>query len=85
MEAAVAEGWLHTYGYLDNAHVAALYERALFVVLPSIYEGFGLPAVEAMSAGVPLVASDIPVLREIAGEAALYVAPDDIEAWAATC
>lgn len=85
IETAVGEGWLLTYGYLDNAHVATLYRRALYVVLPSIYEGFGLPAVEAMSAGVPLVLSDLPVLREIAGEAALYVPPSDVDAWAETC
>ncbi len=42
------------------------------VALPSFYEGFGLPAVEALRAGAPLLASDIPVLREVAGDAALF-------------
>jgi glycosyltransferase involved in cell wall biosynthesis len=46
------------------------------VLFPSLYEGFGLPAVEAQWAGTPLVCSDLPVLREIAGEAALFAPPD---------
>jgi glycosyltransferase involved in cell wall biosynthesis len=52
------------------------------VVLPSFYEGFGLPAVEALRAGAPLVASDIPVLREVAGDAALFAPPDRPDLWA---
>lgn len=82
VEAAVAEGWLHHFGYLENAEIATLYRRALFVVLPSIYEGFGLPAVEAMWSGTALLSSDIPVLREVGGAAALYAPPEDPEAWA---
>jgi len=85
VEAAVEEGWVHTFGYLEDAKVAALYRDALFVVLPSIYEGFGLPAVEAMAAGAALVASDIPVLREVAGDAARYAPPGEPEAWATAC
>lgn len=80
--AAAAEGWLHHFGYLGDGEVAALYRGATVVALPSIYEGFGLPAVEAMYAGAPLVMSDIPVLREVGGDAALYVPPDDAGAWA---
>ncbi len=76
------EGWLVHYGYLPSAQVAALYRGALLVALPSIYEGFGLPAVEAMGAGAPLVCSDIPVLREVAGDAAVFVSPEQPRAWA---
>ncbi len=82
IEAGEAEGWLVHYGYLPDEEVAALYRDAQWVVLPSIYEGFGLPAVEAMAAGKPLLCSDIPVLREVAGDAAAYVSPHDSEAWA---
>ncbi|MEM7356689.1 MAG: glycosyltransferase family 1 protein, partial [Acidobacteriota bacterium] len=82
--AGEAEGWLVHYGYLPDEQVAALYRDALLVALPSIYEGFGLPAVEAMAAGAPLVCSDIPVLREVAGDAALYAPPDQPQAWAET-
>ena len=52
------------------------------MVCPSLYEGFGLPLVEAMAAGAPLVCSDIPVFREVAADAALYVPADDDGAWA---
>lgn len=82
VDAAQDEGWLRHYGYLADGEVAALYRGAEWVVMPSLYEGFGLPLVEAMSLGVPLLCSDIPVLREVAGEAALYAPPGDPEAWA---
>ncbi len=65
-------GWVHHLGYVDERQLAALYRAAALVVFPSLYEGFGLPAVEAFWAGTPLVCSDIPALREVAGEAALY-------------
>ncbi|MCP4658426.1 MAG: glycosyltransferase family 4 protein [bacterium] len=80
--AAEAEGWLRRLGYLEEAQVTELYRHALLVALPSIYEGFGLPVVEAMSVGVPLVLSDIPVLREVGGDAAVYVPPQEPAAWA---
>ena len=77
-----SEGWLVHYGYLPDPQVAALYRDALLVAVPSIYEGFGLPAVEAMIAGAPLLLSDIPVLREVADDAAAYAPPEQPEAWA---
>jgi alpha-1,3-rhamnosyl/mannosyltransferase len=72
VEAAVAAGWALHPGYVTSGQLAALYRGSAVVVFPSLYEGFGLPAVEAMAAGVPLVCSDIPALREVAGDAALY-------------
>lgn len=78
------DGWLHHFGYLPDAAVAALYRRAWLLVMPSLYEGFGLPVVEAMSFGIPLLLSDIPVLREVAGGAALHLPPEDPAAWTAT-
>ena len=83
MALAESEGWLVHLGYVSAGELAALYGGAEMVVLPSFYEGFGLPAVEALRAGAPLVASDIPVLREVAGDAALYAPPDRPDLWAA--
>lgn len=80
--AAEAEGWLVHLGYVTTAELAALYQGAELVALPSFYEGFGLPAVEALRAGAPLLASDLPVLREVAGDAALYAPPDRPDLWA---
>lgn len=76
VEQAERAGWLRHLGYVTEHQLAALYEAARVVLFPSLYEGFGLPAVEAQFAGTPLVCSDIPVLREVAGDAALFVPPD---------
>lgn len=81
---AEADGWLRRPGYVDDATLAALYRDALAVVCPSLYEGFGLPLVEAMSVGTPVVASDIPVFREVAGDAAVFLPVDDAAAWKRT-
>ena len=67
--------------FLDRLQLAALYRRASVVVLPSDREGFGLPVVEAMACGTPVIASDIPALREVGGTAAMYAAPGDVERW----
>jgi len=82
IEAAAREGWALHAGYVGAGELAALYQEAELVALPSFYEGFGLPAIEALRAGAPLVASDIPVLREVAGGAALYAPPDRPDLWA---
>ncbi|MGB6001894.1 MAG: glycosyltransferase family 1 protein, partial [Thermoanaerobaculia bacterium] len=73
---AEREGWLQHLGYVTEDELATLYREAALVVLPSLYEGFGLPAIEAMFADTPLVCSDIEVLREVAGDAALYAPAD---------
>jgi len=72
--------WLRNVSRDD---VVALMQAAGLLVQPSIYEGFGLPVVEAMAAGCPVVASDIPPLREVAGTAAMLVPPSDVTALAA--
>lgn len=71
--------WL---GYVDDARLCALYDGALAIAVPSRYEGFGLPVVEAMSRGIPLVTSDAASLPEVTGGAALQVPPLDVAAWA---
>jgi len=68
-------------GY-DDGQLVSSYLGATAVVLPSLYEGFGLPAVEAMQLGVPVICSDIPVLREVTGGRATYVVATDVEALA---
>ena len=78
---ATAEGWLICPGYVPDPSVRALYDRAAAVVCPSVYEGFGLPLVEAMAAGTPIVCSDIPVFREVAADAAVFVQADDADGW----
>jgi len=67
--------------FLDRPQLAALYRRASVVVLPSEREGFGLPVVEAMACGTPVIASDIPALREVGGAAAQYCAAGDVGCW----
>jgi len=62
-------------GPLDDSQLGALYRGASALALVSFEEGFGLPLAEAMSMRVPVVASDLPVLREVCGEAALYADP----------
>lgn len=62
-------------GYVDDDDRPALYQAASLFVMPSLYEGFGIPILEAMLSNCPVVAADIPVLRETGGKAALYADP----------
>jgi glycosyltransferase involved in cell wall biosynthesis len=64
-------------GYVSDAELRALYENAAVFVYPSLYEGFGLPALEAMALGCPVVASDSAAGPEVCGDAAVYVSPYD--------
>ena len=62
-------------GYLEEEALASFYCRALMVVQPSLYEGFGLPVLEAMACGTPVACADIDVFHEVAGECARYFDP----------
>jgi alpha-1,3-rhamnosyl/mannosyltransferase len=73
---------LHQIGRVPDRELWALYSGATVFAFPSRHEGFGLPVIEAMSQGVPVVASDIAAIREVAGGAARLVVPGDVEAWA---
>ncbi len=77
IERAPLAGVVRYVGYLEEADRRAFYDRARLLVLPSFDEGFGLPAVEAMAAGVPVVVSRRGALPEVCGDAAAYVDPDD--------
>ena len=76
-------GWLINLGYVSDAVLGMLYRRAVLVCCPSLYEGFGLPVLEAMGVGTPVLVSDIPVHREVAGAAAVFLPPNDPARWAA--
>jgi glycogen(starch) synthase len=73
---------IHSLGYLDQVRLRSWYRRAAVFVLPSLYEPFGLAALEAGLAGCPLVLSDIASMREVWGEAALLVPAHDDQAFA---
>jgi glycosyltransferase involved in cell wall biosynthesis len=68
----------------SRAELAALYARAALVVVPSEREGFGLPVLEALAGGAPVVASDIPALREVGGQAVTFCPVGDVAQWATT-
>ncbi len=74
---------VRTVGWVDDVTLASLYRHALALVYPSEYEGFGLPILEAMAVGTPVIASDTPSSREAGGSAALYVPTSDAAALAA--
>jgi glycosyltransferase involved in cell wall biosynthesis len=70
------------YGRVSDAELARLYPQATAVIVPSFYEGFGMPLIEAMSFEAPLAVSDIPVFREVAQDAALFFPVSDVGATA---
>ncbi len=77
-----AAGRVAFTGYVSDHDLVGLLQRATAFAYPSLYEGFGLPVVEAMAAGAPVLASDVPAHREVAGQAARLVVATDPEAWA---
>jgi len=73
---------VHLPGYVPTADLPLLYNAATVAAMPSVYEGFGLPVLEAMACGTPVVSSDASCLPEIGGDAARYFDPYDVEAMA---
>lgn len=80
-EVKATHGLVQTLGYVPDQDLAGLMRNAHAYVFPSRYEGFGIPALEAFAAEVPLIASDIPALREVAGDAAIFAHPTSVNQW----
>ena len=76
----VAAGEIRQLGYLPREELATVVAGALALIYPSIYEGFGLPPLEAMACGVPVIASGVSSLPEVVGDAGLLIDPHDTEA-----
>ena len=83
LSAAAAEGSVVMTGYRPDDERDAVLAAADCLVLPSVYEGFGLPLLEAMQRGLPCLCSTAPVFDEVAGDAVLHVDTYDVDAWAA--
>lgn len=81
LAAAAASGRLRFEGAASDEALAELYRRALALLLPSRNEGFGLPALEAMACGCPVVAAAAGALPEVCGDAAILLSPDSPRAW----
>ena len=79
MAPLVAAGEIRQLGYLEREDLAVVIAGALTLVYPSIYEGFGLPPLEAMTCGVPVIASNVSSLPEVVGDSGLLVNPHDID------
>ncbi len=78
------EGRVKFIGFVEDGDLPSLYSQAALMVFPSLYEGFGLPLLEAMACGVPVLTSNASCLPEVAGEAAVLLSPTDKAAWSHT-
>ena len=76
-EGSANESWRQSLGFVGEDDLATLYRSARALVVPSLYEGFGLPVLEAMRLGTPVICARAASLSEVAGDAALYVSPTD--------
>jgi glycosyltransferase involved in cell wall biosynthesis len=80
LAARLRAGGAELRGYVEKSQLAELYRGAAALVLPSRFEGFGLPVLEAMASGTPVVAADEPALREVGGDAVVYAENGDFGA-----
>lgn len=78
IDSGAREGWLRYLGYVQEGDLPGVFAAARVFVFPSFYEGFGLPVLEAMASGLPVVCSDRGSLPEVTGNAVLAVDPDDV-------
>ena len=81
-EQGVREAYVRFTGFVEPSHTPALYRRAMAFIFPSRYEGFGLPPLEALACGTPVVGSDTSSLPEVVGDAGVLLPPDDAEGMA---
>lgn len=79
VNAYIGHKGIHFLGYVSDDELNILYRNAIAYINPSLYEGFGIPNIEALMQECPLVVSDIPAFREVCGNAALYFDPNDVE------
>jgi alpha-1,3-rhamnosyl/mannosyltransferase len=80
IRAGQAAGEVFWLDYVPDAELRAIFQSARALVFPSLYEGFGMPVVEAFASGVPVLTSNVSALPEVAGDAALLVDPLEVEA-----
>lgn len=83
-EPGLLRGFVHEVSGCDDAGLAAWVAGARALLMPSFVEGFGLPVIEALQLGTPVIASDLPVYREIVGDTPTYLDAADTDAWAKT-
>jgi glycosyltransferase involved in cell wall biosynthesis len=77
-------GHIRFIGYIPDRDLAVLYRNTVLFMMPSVYEGFGMPVIEALTCGAPVALSRIPVFEEIAARYARFVDPMDVEGWRQT-
>ena len=80
-EATAQRSNIHHLGFVGDDELAALYENAMCLVFPSRTEGFGIPPLEAMAKGCPVISSNAASLVEVGGDAVVYADPDDASRW----
>ena len=81
MEHPLAQKYIRITGAVDDEDLIHLYSQAIALVFPSLYEGFGLPPLEAMQCGTPVISSNRSSLPEVVGDAGILLDPSDSDAW----
>lgn len=81
IQTATQQGWVRYLGYVTEQDLVLLYSGAKLFIYPSSYEGFGLPVLEAMASGVPVICANYTSLPEVTQDAAMLIDPDDIDAF----